>query len=237
MSSFYTDGTYLSNNPTWHAQDAPWKLMHIRRVLAQAQLPAFSTVIDVGCGSGEIIKQWAMQAPQLQFTGWDISPQACELARRQLPKQVRILEGEKFPTGPFDLALAIDVLEHIADASLWFKQFLTLAPYAVLHVPLDLSLRSWLFPQLLERERQQVGHVHFFTARSLSCFLQEHGCQVLAAHYTNKYVECPPALPRFKSKVGMFIRRMAHKGLPPACAAACVGGYSLMLVIKTPTKF
>ena len=237
MQSFYIDGTYLSQNPTWHSEDAPWKFSHIQRVLAQAKLPDFASVIDIGCGSGDIIKLWAQQAPRVQFTGWDISPQACALARRQLPQNVQIAEGKHFPTEKFDVALAIDVLEHIEDISAWFKQFVMLAPYAVLHVPLDVSLRTVVFPSLLEQERQQVGHVHFFTARSLYRFLQEHGCQVLAAHYTNKYVERPPVLSRFKSKVGMRIRQLAHYGLPHAWAAACVGGYSLMLVIKTPAKF
>ena len=121
--------------------------------------------------------------------------------------------------------MAIDVLEHVPQYETWFKKISSLAPRIVLHVPLDLSLRSVLSPQLLERERQSVGHIHFFTARRLKRFLQQNGCQILSAHYTNKYVECPPALPRLKSRIGMAIRRLAHR-LCPWGSALLLGGYS-----------
>ena len=29
MDSIYTDGTYLRNNPDWHADDSAWKARHI----------------------------------------------------------------------------------------------------------------------------------------------------------------------------------------------------------------
>ena len=232
MPNCYTDGSYLTQNPGWHSEDAPWKLAHILRALKNAQLPAFGSVLDAGCGSGAIIKTWAQQAPKTSFIGWDISPQAYALATKNCPEHVRFILGEDCPQGPFDLVMAIDVLEHVPHYEVWFSKLAGCAPVAVLHVPLDVSLRSWLFPALLEREKQTVGHIHFFTARRIKRFLQKNGCQILAAHYTNKYVERPPQLTRLKSRVGMIIRRLAHRFLPHAWNALIIGGYSLMLVVK-----
>ena len=231
--STYTDGSYLAKNPSWHAEDAPWKLAHILRALQQANIQPFSHVLDAGCGSGAIIKTWAAQFPHVRFTGWDISPQALALAAQNAPQNVQFVSGEIPPQQPFDIALAIDVLEHIPSYEKWFNQVAVCAPVLVLHVPLDLSVRSYLFPQLLAREREMVGHIHFFTARSLKKFFKKQHCEIVAAHYTNKYVERLPQLTRLKSRVGMFIRRLAHTCLPRAWAAFMIGGYSLMLVVKT----
>ena len=233
MKNRYTDGTYLSQNPSWHAEDAPWKLAHILRVLKQAHLTGFANVLDGGCGSGDIVKSWAAKAPRVKFTGWDISPQAYELAVRNAPSNVRFIQSQLLPEGPFDLALAIDVIEHLENPAAWLARVAGCAPYLVLHVPLDLSLRARLNPQLLEDEKKAVGHIQFFTSRSLKKFLRAQHFQILCAHYTNKYVECPPKLTRFKSRVGMCIRKAAHYLLPHAWAAYLIGGYSLMLVVKT----
>lgn len=233
MENRYTDGTYLAQNPSWHQEDAPWKLGHILRALQVARITPVSHVLDAGCGSGDILKIWASKAPNVTFTGWDISPQAHVLALRNAPSNVQFIQGRNIPKDHFDLALAIDVVEHLEDPAAWLTQLARRAPYLVLHVPLDLSLRSRMQPQLLEEEKNSVGHIQFFTAQSLKQFLCEQKFQILSAHYTNKYVERPPKLTHFKSRVGMCIRQLAHYLLPRAWAAYLVGGYSLMLVIKT----
>lgn len=233
MENRYTDGSYLTNNHSWHSEDAPWKLGHILRALKEARLTSFSHVLDGGCGSGDIIKVWAAKAPQTEFTGWDISPHAYSLAIQGAPPNTQFTFGENPPPGPFDLVMAIDVIEHVENPSRWLNQLVAQAPWAVLHVPLDLSLRSRLNPQLLEDEKKAVGHIHFFTAGSLKNFLRKQRVEIISAHYTNKYVERPPQLTRFKSRVGMCIRKAAHYLLPHAWAAYIIGGYSLMLVVKT----
>lgn len=232
MQNQYTDGSYLANNPSWHAEDASWKLSHILRALKKAHVSHLMRILDGGCGSGDIIKAWGKKEPKTQFVGWDISPQANALAQKNASENVRFICSDEPPAGPFDLALAIDVIEHVDDPSAWLKKLTARAPLLVLHVPLDLSVRSFLFPSLLERERKTVGHIHFFTARSLRKFLRENNCQILSSHYTNKYVERPPELTHFKSRIGMCIRKMAH-WLPHALPAFFIGGYSLMLVVKT----
>lgn len=236
MPNRYTDGSYLSANPSWHAEDAPWKLAHIRRLLARAGVCGFGRVLDAGCGSGDIIKQWAVQQPAVRFTGWEISPQAFLLAQQQVPDRVRFVHAQEPPAGPFDLALAIDVIEHLEQPGVWLEALAARADYLVLHVPLDKSLRSWLNPALLERERQAVGHIQFFTRRSLEQFLRRHRFQVLAQCYTNKYVERPPKLTNLKSRIGMCIRQAAHRLLPRAWAAYLIGGYSVLLVVRQPPQ-
>ena len=231
MDTRYTDGTYLADNPTWHAEDAPWKLSHVLRALQEAQVASFRTVCDVGCGSGALVKKWAVSRPDVSFTGYDISPQALALARQQAPANTRFLSGEDIPSGPYDIVLALDVLEHIPDNERWVAQVVQQAGRLVLHVPLEISLYTLLRPDWLKEEREKVGHVHFYTQRSFKQWLRRQQLQVLSWHYTNKYLECSPPLTHFHSKVGMCIRKFLHAVMPTSWAAWLVGGYSVMCVV------
>ena len=233
MENRYTDGTYLRENPGWHGEDAPWKLAHVLRALSQAGvLERVHRVCDVGCGSGDLLKTWARQRPDMHFTGCDISPQAHALCVKDAPSNVRFVHGSQTEGAPFDLVMAVDVLEHVPDMDPFLEFLHTQADLLLLHVPLDLSFRSVLKPEILEQERRTVGHLHFFTGPYLRRFLAQRNYEVLSWHYTNKYVERPPVLMSVRSKIGMWIRRLAHYGLPRAWAAWLVGGYSVMLVAR-----
>ena len=228
--SRYTDGNYLLQNPGWHAQDARWKLAHVLRAVKAPGLSPRS-VLDAGCGAGALINHWALHNPEIRFTGCDISPQAISLAKQHAPENVNFL-CEAWADGTFDVALAIAVVEHVPDMERFLSELAQKAPVLILHIPLDLSFRTLIKPEILEGEYQTVGHIHFFTARYLKRLLKKRGWQILHAHYTNKYVERPPQLTGLKSRIGMGIRLLAHYLLPKSCAAFWVGGYSLMLAVK-----
>ena len=82
MPSIYTDSTYLQNNPTWHEEDAPFKAGKIMELLRRNH-PNAETICEIGCGSGEILVQLAHQLPDTVFWGYDISPQATEIAKKE----------------------------------------------------------------------------------------------------------------------------------------------------------
>lgn len=237
MENRYTDGAYLKANPGWHGEDSAWKLSHVRRALAQAEIDGntLKTVCDAGCGAGEVVKLWAHERPDIQFIGEDISPQALELAAQNRPPNCVFRLGSD-EREAFGLILLLDVLEHIPDWKAFFRKWAARADIMVVHMPLDLSVYARLRPSILRRERETVGHIHFFTARKFLRELDGLGVRIRHLHYTNKYVERPPELVRWVSRAGMFIRRAAHRFLPRAWAAYWVGGYSLMLVLeKKPT--
>lgn len=235
MESIYTDGSYLESNPGWHGQDAHWKLMHVLRALERAGVAdLLKTVCDVGCGSGELVKEWARLRPDMRFTGCDISPQAHALCLKDAPENARFVHGGRVGEERFDAILAVDVLEHVPDTDSFLSTLEAYTDLLVLHVPLDLSLRSLIKPEILEEERRTVGHIHFYTAAYLKRLLKTRGCEILSWHYTNKYVERPPELMSLRSRAGMQIRRAAHYLLPRSWAALLVGGYSVMLVLRRP---
>lgn len=223
----------MEANPGWHGQDSAWKLAHLRRALKSAGIDEtrLETVCDVGCGAGEVIKLWAQALPKTLFFGYDVSLQALALAEKEKPQNCVFRQGS-LPLEPCGVLLLLDVLEHIPDWKRFFKDCIAQTDNLVVHLPLDLSVYARLRPSILARERETVGHIHFFTARTFLRELDSLGLRVKHLHYTNKYVERPPQIPRFIGRMGMCIRRAAHKLLPRAWAAYWVGGYSLMLVLE-----
>ena len=234
MTNRYTDGTYLQDNPGWHGEDAAWKLAHVRRALKGAGIAEtrLKTVCDAGCGAGGVIKLWTKELPETAFYGYDVSPQAFALAEKDKPKNCVFRLGSSLRPEPCDALLLLDVLEHIPDWKEFFKKWTNQAEFIVVHMPLDLSVYARLRPSILRKERETVGHIHFFTARKFLRELDGLNMRVRHLHYTNKYVERPPRISRLISRAGMFIRQAAHRFLPRAWAAYWVGGYSLMLVLE-----
>src|SRR5256885_2163026 len=80
FSDLYTTGEYLKKNPTWHVEESPWKAKQILHMMARQMLTP-TKICEIGCGVGEVLKQLQDQMDtSCQFWGYDISPQAIQLA-------------------------------------------------------------------------------------------------------------------------------------------------------------
>lgn len=78
------------------------------------------SVLDVGCGEGILTYRWAEQLGERRIVGIDLEDPKLrsEWARRQRPNlEYRATGAEHLPfaRGEFDLAAAIEVLEHVPD--------------------------------------------------------------------------------------------------------------------------
>ena len=78
------------------------------------------SVLDVGCGEGVLTHKWAQRLRDGRIVGIDLEDPAiqAEWAKRQAPNlEYKIMKAETFPfaDGEFELASAIEVLEHVPD--------------------------------------------------------------------------------------------------------------------------
>lgn len=112
----YTDGSYLQKHPDWDEADTAWKAQQIVTIIRRNGLTPRS-IIDVGCGAGGIVAELCRELGQaIRFVGYDVSPQAIELAQKHASPQCAFHLGDVLTdiTERFDLLLAIDVFEHVS---------------------------------------------------------------------------------------------------------------------------
>jgi 2-polyprenyl-3-methyl-5-hydroxy-6-metoxy-1,4-benzoquinol methylase len=100
----------------------------VRRLMARFErdldelfgLAAPSSLLDVGCGEGVLVHRWAQQLGDARVVGIDLQEDSIQAgwAERQAPNlEYRVMEAANLPfaDGEFDLASAIEVLEHVPD--------------------------------------------------------------------------------------------------------------------------
>ena len=80
-----------------------------------------SSLLDVGCGEGVLVHQWAQRlGAQRRVVGIDLEEESIQegWSQRSAPNlEYRVMQAENLPfaDAEFDLATAIEVLEHVPD--------------------------------------------------------------------------------------------------------------------------
>lgn len=92
--------------------------LEARRLLTACEgLPEDARILDVGCGDGfhlSLLKEFGR--PGWRLEGVDLDPRAVKAARaRGLTVHEGTLEDADLPEGAYDLALAIQTIEHVSD--------------------------------------------------------------------------------------------------------------------------
>jgi len=231
-NEFYTQGEYLSKHPDWHTADSAWKASNILKILSKNNIHP-QTVIEIGCGSGEILRKLQEQLPaKVKFSGYEISPQAFELSKQRENAGLKfyLQDLSTIPANrQADLSLMIDVFEHVEDFYGFLKQAKDKARHIIFHIPLDLSVQSVLRGSPLMRKRKNSGHIHYFTKETALSALEDTGYEVVDWFYTGSYIDLP--VKSFKSMLGKIPRRILF-AISPDFGARLLGGYSLMVLAK-----
>ena len=229
--NIYTDGSYGRQHPGWHAEDSPWKAAQILKMLRRNDLEPAS-VCEAGCGAGEILSQLHEKLDDsTRFCGYEISPQAFELARPRRRDRLDFKLQDLLEDEPahYDLVLAIDVVEHVEDYSSFLRVLQTKGTYKIFHIPLDLSVQTVFRGWPLLQMRGHLGHLHFFTKDLVLRTLGDLGYQVLDHFYTPSRLEL--STPTLRAKLAKLPRRAAFK-LCSDLAVRVLGGYSLMVLSR-----
>lgn len=230
MASIYTDGTYLRNNPEWHADDSAWKAEHVARLLERnAVAPA--TVCEVGCGAGEVLASLKRRLPpDTCFTGWDISPNAYALCSRKSAPRLEFRLGDLVQAPDhYDVLMAIDVFEHVEDYFGFLRGLRARATHKVFHIPLELSALWVARGEPLLRQRRAVGHIHHFSKETALATLEDTGYRVIDHFYTSGATD----LAGYGWKSGLLKwPRKALFSMDQDAAARLLGGYSLMVLAQ-----
>jgi 2-polyprenyl-3-methyl-5-hydroxy-6-metoxy-1,4-benzoquinol methylase len=162
---------------------------NFERTLAELFTQAAPTsLLDVGCGEGVLIHQWAQQIAPARVVGIDLEEPSIQAgwAERQAPNlEYRIMQAENLPfaDSEFDMAAAIEVLEHVPDpvhtvaemARCAERHLLVSVPREPLWRGLNLARGAYV-----KELGNTPGHVNHWTKRSFVELLGRHG-QVVEA--------------------------------------------------------
>ena len=230
MDDMYRDGQYMLANPSWHAEDAPWKARQVAGILRDNQIrPADLT--EIGCGTGEILVQLAEHFPHARFTGYDVSPDAIEMAATRSDERLSFHLDDPLahPGEDADVVLVADVVEHVEDYVGFVRGVQRLGTWKVFHIPLDLSAQSVARMSPILGLRAGVGHIHYFTKDTALALLEDCGYKVLDWRYTASRLELPHQA--LSSRL-MTLPRRAAFALSPDLAVRVLGGWSLLVLAE-----
>jgi len=150
----------------------------LARALLQAHLPEVSgRMLDAGCGTGALLSELHAQGVAV---GVDVEREALRLTRQRgaLTVVQARLEALPFASACFQVAFALDVLEHLPDERPALRELhrvLQAGGYLIVSVP----AYSWLW----SKHDVALAHYRRYTARMLQARLCEAGFQVRRLSY------------------------------------------------------
>ena len=231
----YISGQYFEEWPTWHVEISPWSAGQIYRMMEKNHIMP-KTICDVGCGAGEVLKQLQVRMPdECQFWGYEISPQAFELAKSRENERLhfKLADIKQEKNVFFDLLLMIDVIEHVEDYFDFLRAIKSKSQYKILHIPLDLSARSIMSDGLI-KVRERHGHIHYFTKNIALQALKDVGYEVLDCFYTSPSIDLRTD-DGFTNEIRRTLMKWPRKllfAIHEELAVHMLGGWSLMVLAK-----
>jgi SAM-dependent methyltransferase len=227
-SSIYQDGEYLKTHPSWHAEESPFKVRQIRKMLRRSRL-APGTVCDVGCGAGAVLTELQQYLPaDCACWGYDVSPDAIAMCTNQGPNLrfcVNDIRRDK-SDAYFDLILVLDVFEHVDDYIGLLRDIRPKGKYKLFHIPLDLSVQAVARKNGLLRRRDEHAHLHYFTKETALRTLSDVGYKLVDYFYTPRCIELGDLLVQ---KIARLPREICF-AIAPDITVRFLGGYSLMVL-------
>ncbi len=141
------------------------------------------SILDVGCGEGVLVEKWARRLGDKRVVGIDLEDATlqAEWEKRQAPNlEYRVMKAENLPfaDGEFDMATAIEVLEHVPDPAHTVAEMARAANrWLLVSVPREPLWRGLNMARgaYLRELGNTPGHLNHWSKRSFVSLLSRHG--------------------------------------------------------------
>jgi 2-polyprenyl-3-methyl-5-hydroxy-6-metoxy-1,4-benzoquinol methylase len=163
----------------------------VRRLMAsfEADLDALfaaaapASVLDVGCGEGVLTERWAQRLGSGRIVGVDLEDPKLQTewaSRQQANLEFRTFDGRglPFPDDAFDMAAAIEVLEHVPDPDHTVAEMARVAQrHMLVSVPREPMWRALNMARgaYLRDLGNTPGHVNHWSRSAFVGMLERHG--------------------------------------------------------------
>ena len=141
------------------------------------------SILDVGCGEGVLTAQWADRLGDRRIVGIDLDDPKLRAEwekRRRANLEYRVEDAThlSFADGEFDMATAIEVLEHVPDPERTVSEMARVAKrWVLVSVPREPLWRGLNMARgaYLKDLGNTPGHVNHWSKRSFVSMLSRHG--------------------------------------------------------------
>lgn len=157
----------------------------VENILALCGAHPHRTVLEIGAGEGSIAHRLAQLEFARELYALEVSASGVRaIAARKLPSLVecRLFDGYAIPYADkqFDLAILSHVVEHVEYPRKLLHAAARVAHYVFVEVPTEDTLR---LPN--DFVADDVGHINYFSPRTIRLLLQSCGLEVLDQRSTN----------------------------------------------------
>lgn len=205
VKNLYTQDLYITNNPSLHEEDSPWKISKILPLVdrfssaAQNSMPL--TLLDCGGGKGLILAAVANHLTQrhgrpVNKYALDLSPGMLQIQKQQNPDLRKLLQEDICQTSlapkEVDLTLLIDVIEHVKNPAGALAEIQRISKFAIFKVPLEDNWfpRGWNWLRRGKPRREAaagIGHINFYSFGTLRKQIEKHGGAILHHDFANVF--------------------------------------------------
>jgi 2-polyprenyl-3-methyl-5-hydroxy-6-metoxy-1,4-benzoquinol methylase len=141
------------------------------------------SLLDVGCGEGVLVHGWAQRMPRARVVGIDLEEESIQAGwseRQAANLEYRVMKAENLPftDGEFELACAIEVLEHVPDPEHTLAEMARCASrHLLVSVPREPLWRMLNMARgaYLRELGNTPGHLGHWSKRSFVRLLERHG--------------------------------------------------------------
>jgi 2-polyprenyl-3-methyl-5-hydroxy-6-metoxy-1,4-benzoquinol methylase len=169
----YYDSASPGRDSYWRKMAAPrFRVATLLRLVAES---GADSLVDLGCGNGQLLREVAARHPRMALAGLDLSAAQVAANRQRHPEidwaacdLARPLPADSDLAGRFGVVIAAEIIEHVAEPEALLANALRLAR------PGGQLLLSTQSGPVRETERR-VGHVRHYTAAEMSALLEACG--------------------------------------------------------------
>jgi SAM-dependent methyltransferase len=193
---------------------------------------AHERVIDIGCGDGAVLAKLDGSSFAKELYGLEISQSGlAALHRKQIRSLVEAMPFDgytiAYPDRHFDLAVLSHVIEHVEHPRKLLYEASRIARYVFLEVPLEHTSRL-----SSDYTYDEVGHINFFTAKTIRRLAQTCHLDVLDQIVTDTSREMLRCQFGWKGTLRHALRRSALRAWPALAQRLFV--YHCAVVCKSP---